>query len=406
MAAFEFVALDARGRRQKGVREADSRRQARQALRDEGLTPLSVDQTVERGAGRGLLGWLPARRGMSLLELALCTRQLATLIAAGLPVEEALNAVAKQTEKRSARAMMVTVRGRVREGHSFAAALAEFPATFPDMYRSTIAAGEQSGYLAAVLENLAEYVEGRFQSRRSVEMALLYPALLLGFALLIVGALLIYVVPGITRIFEDTGEALPFLTRAMIASSEFLNDWLWLIAIVLVLTVYALKRALAQPRARLAWDRQKLGLPLAGRIVRGGAAARYASTLSILTSSGVPLVDAMRIAGEVVANHWLKRRLDGAVTQVSEGASLSTALETAGNFPPMFLHMVASGESSGELDAMLRKVADYQQEELTRVVTTMVRLFEPLMMLFMGVLVIMIVLAIMLPILTMNQLVA
>ena len=406
MAAFEFVALDARGRRQKGVREADSRRQARQALRDEGLTPLSVDQTVERGAGRGLLGWLPARRGMSLLELALCTRQLATLIAAGLPVEEALNAVAKQTEKRSARAMMVTVRGRVREGHSFAAALAEFPATFPDMYRSTIAAGEQSGYLAAVLENLAEYVEGRFQSRRSVEMALLYPALLLGFALLIVGALLIYVVPGITRIFEDTGEALPFLTRAMIASSEFLNDWLWLIGIVLVLTVYALKRALAQPRARLAWDRQKLGLPLAGRIVRGGAAARYASTLSILTSSGVPLVDAMRIAGEVVANHWLKRRLDGAVTQVSEGASLSTALETAGNFPPMFLHMVASGESSGELDAMLRKVADYQQEELTRVVTTMVRLFEPLMMLFMGVLVIMIVLAIMLPILTMNQLVA
>lgn len=406
MAAFEFVALDARGRRQKGVREADSRRQARQALRDEGLTPLSVDQTVERGAGRGLLSWLPARRGMGLLELALCTRQLATLIAAGLPVEEALNAVAKQTEKRSARAMMVTVRGRVREGHSFAAALAEFPATFPDMYRSTIAAGEQSGYLAAVLENLAEYVEGRFQSRRSVEMALLYPALLLGFALLIVGALLIYVVPGITRIFEDTGEALPFLTRAMIASSEFLNDWLWLIAIVLVLTVYALKRALAQPRARLAWDRQKLGLPLAGRIVRGGAAARYASTLSILTSSGVPLVDAMRIAGEVVANHWLKRRLDGAVTQVSEGASLSTALETAGNFPPMFLHMVASGESSGELDAMLRKVADYQQEELTRVVTTMVRLFEPLMMLFMGVLVIMIVLAIMLPILTMNQLVA
>lgn len=406
MAAFEFVALDARGRRQKGVREADSRRQARQALRDEGLTPLSVDQTVERGAGRGLLGWLPTRRGMSLLELALCTRQLATLIAAGLPVEEALNAVAKQTEKRSARAMMVTVRGRVREGHSFAAALAEFPATFPDMYRSTIAAGEQSGYLAAVLENLAEYVEGRFQSRRSVEMALLYPALLLGFALLIVGALLIYVVPGITRIFEDTGEALPFLTRAMIASSEFLNDWLWLIAIALVLTVYALKRALAQPRARLAWDRRKLGLPLAGRIVRGGAAARYASTLSILTSSGVPLVDAMRIAGEVVANHWLKRRLDGAVTQVSEGASLSTALETAGNFPPMFLHMVASGESSGELDAMLRKVADYQQEELTRVVTTMVRLFEPLMMLFMGVLVIMIVLAIMLPILTMNQLVA
>ena len=404
MAAFEFVALDARGRRQKGVREADSRRQARQALRDEGLTPLSVDQTVDRKAGGGL-NWLATRR-LTLLELALFTRQLATLIAAGLPVEEALNTVAKQTEKRSARAMIVTVRGRVREGHALAAALGEFPATFPDLYRSTIAAGEQSGHLAAVLENLADYVEGRFQSRRSVEMALLYPALLLGFALLIVGALLIYVVPDIARVFEDTGEELPFLTRAMIGASEFLREWLWLIAIAAALAVLGVKRLLAQTRARLGWDRRKLGMPLIGRIARGGATARYASTLSILTSSGVPLVDAMRIAGEVVANHWLKARLEGAVTRVSEGESLSAALESAGHFPPMFLHMVASGESSGELDAMLRKVADYQQEELARVVTTLVRLFEPLMMLFMGVVVIIIVLAIMLPILTMNQLVA
>ena len=404
MAAFEFVALDANGRRQKGVREADSPRQVRQTLRDEGLTPLRVGQTAERYAGEGPR-WLPRRR-LSQLELALLTRQLATLIAAGLPVEEALAAGAKQTERSSARAMIVTVRGRVREGHSLAAALGEFPTTFPDMYRSTIAAGEQSGYLAAVLENLADYVEGRFQSRRSVEMALLYPALLLGFALLIVGALLIYVVPDIARVFEDSGTALPLLTRAMIGASEFLREWLWLVAIAAVLAALGLKRLLAQPRAQLAWHRRKLGLPLAGRIVRGGAAARYASTLAILTGSGVPLVDAMRIAGEVVANHWLKRRLDDAVTRVSEGMSLSAALETAGHFPPMLLHMVASGEASGELPAMLRKVADYQQQELTRVVTTMVRLFEPLMMLFMGVLVIIIVLAIMLPILTMNQLVA
>ncbi len=403
MAAFEFVALDERGRRRRGVREGDSRRQVRQALREEGLTPLSVDQTVERPGGT--LRW-SFGRGMSLLELALFTRQMATLVGAGLPIEEALQAVAQQTEKRRAGAMIMAVRGRVREGYGLAQALGEFPSTFPDMYRSTVAAGEQSGFLDVVLENLADYIEARFESRRNVEMALFYPALLLAFALLIVGALLIYVVPDIVRVFDDTGEQLPFLTQVMIAISEFLQAWLWLVAVGAALFVIGLRRVLAQPRIRSAWDRRKLGLPVAGRIVRGGNASRYASTLSILTSSGVPLVDAMRIAGEVVTNQWLKGRLDHATTRVSEGASLKAALESGGHFPPMFLHMIGSGEASGELDTMLRKVAQYQQQEIERLVTTLVRLFEPMMMLFMGVLVIVVVLAILLPILSMNQLVA
>ena len=403
MAAFEFVALDDRGRRKRGVREGDSRRQVRQVLREEGLTPLSVEQTVERAAGALQFSF---GRGMSLLELALFTRQMATLVAAGLPIEEALNAVARQSEKRRVRAMIMAVRGRVREGYPLAGALGEFPATFPDMYRSTVAAGEQSGFLDVVLENLADYVESRFESRRNVEMALFYPVVLLAFALLIVGALLIYVVPDIVRVFDDTGEALPWLTQVMIAVSEFLQTWLWLVAVGVAAFVLGLRRILARPRVRSAWDRRKLGLPLVGRIVRGGNASRYASTLSILTSSGVPLVDAMRIAGEVVTNRWLKGRLDDATARVSEGTSLRAALESAGHFPPMFLHMIASGEASGELDTMLRKVAQYQQQELERLVTTLVRLFEPAMMLFMGVLVIVVVLAILLPILSMNQLVA
>ena len=403
MAAFEFVALDARGRRKRGVREGDSRRQVRQALREEGLTPLSVDQTVERSANGGIR--FSFGRGMSALELALFTRQLATLLAAGLPIEEALNAVAQQTEKRRVSAMIMAVRARVREGYPLAAALGEFPATFPGMYRSTVAAGEQSGFLDTVLENLADYTEARFESRRNVEMALFYPVLLLAFALLIVGALLVYVVPDIVRVFDDTGEDLPWLTRAMIALSDFLRAWLWLVAIGAGAMFLALRRLLAQPRVRLAWDSRKLGLPLVGRIVRGGNASRYASTLSILTASGVPLVDAMGIAGEVVTNHWMKQRLEGATARVSEGSSLRGALESAGHFPPMFLHMIASGEQSGELDTMLRKVAQYQQQELERLVTTLVRLFEPTMMLFMGVLVIIVVLAILLPILGMNQLV-
>ena len=403
MAAFEFVALDARGRRKRGVREGDSRRQVRQVLREEGLTPLSVDQTVERTRG-GLQ--FSFGRGMSLLELALFTRQMATLVAAGLPIEEALNAMAQQTEKRRVGAMIMAVRGRVREGYPLATALGEFPSTFPDMYRSTVAAGEQSGFLEVVLENLADYIEGRFESRRNVEMALFYPVLLLVFALVIVGALLIYVVPDIVRVFDDTGEDLPWLTQVMITVSQFLQDWLWLVALAGAAGVLAVRRLLAQPAVRAAWDQRKLGMPIVRRIVRGGNASRYASTLSILTSSGIPLVDAMRIAGEVVTNHWLKGRLDEATARVSEGTSLRAALEGAGHFPPMFLHMIASGEASGELDTMLRKVAQYQQQELERLVTTLVRLFEPMMMLVMGVLVIIVVLAILLPILSMNQLVA
>ena len=402
MAAFEYVALDSRGRRKKGVREGDSRRQVRQALRDVGLTPLSVDIAEARARGsRSVFS-----RGMSALDQALFTRQMATMISAGLPVEEALDGVAGQIEKRRARAMIMTVRTRVREGHPLAAALGEFPSTFSDMYRSTVAAGEQSGHLDVVLENLADYTESSFESRRNVEMALFYPVVLLAFAVLIVGALLIYIVPDIVQVFEDTGGELPLLTRSMIALSDFLRSNLWMLAIGVGVAWYGLRRLLARPEIRLRWDRQKLSLPLLGRIARGGNASRYANTLSILTSSGVPLVEAMRIAAEVVSNQWLKRGLGDAVRQVSEGSSLRVALESCGHFPPMFLHMVASGESSGELDTMLRKVARFQQSEIERLTTALVRVFEPTMMVIMGLVVVMIVLAILLPILSIHELVA
>lgn len=402
MAAFEYVALDARGRRKKGVREGDSRRQVRQALRDTGLTPLSVD-VAEEGA-RGSRWIFP--RGMSALDQALFTRQVATMISAGLPVEEALDGVAGQIEKRRARAMIMTVRTRVREGHSLAAALGEFPSTFSDMYRSTVAAGEQSGHLDTVLENLADYTEASFESRRSVEMALFYPIVLLTFAILIVGALLIYIVPDIVHVFEDSGGELPLLTQFMIGLSEFLRGYLWILLAGVAVVWIGIRRLLARPEIRLQWDRQKLSLPLIGRIARGGNASRYANTLSILTSSGVPLVEAMHIAAEVVSNQWLKRGLSDAVRQVSEGSSLRVALGSCGHFPPMFLHMVASGESSGELDTMLRKVARFQQREIERLTTALVRVFEPTMMVIMGLVVVMIVLAILLPILSIHELVA
>ncbi len=404
MAAYEYIALDARGKQKKGVLEADSVRQIRQLLRDQGLVPLEVDTAREQRAGDGF-SLSDLRRSLGALDRVLFTRQLATLIAAGLPIEEALQAIAQQTEKQSMRSLVMAIRSKVLEGHSLAGSLADYPRSFSHLYRSTIAAGEQSGYLDRVLDNLAAYEERQFESSRDVEMAMLYPVLLTLFAFGIVGALMVYVVPDMVGVLENMGQELPLSTRILIAMSEFTQAWWWLMLIVAVAVVTGIRFLLQQPGVRLAWDHRKLSLPMVSRITRSANAARYANTLSILTSSGVPLVEAMNIAAEVVSNQWLKRRLADATQRVSEGASLRAALDSVGYFPPMLLHMVASGESSGELDSMLDKVAIYQQTEVERIVTTLVKLFEPAMLVVMAVLVMFIVMAILLPILTMNQLV-
>lgn len=404
MAAFEYAALDDRGRQKKGVLEADSLRQSRQMLRDLGLVPLSVEAASER-KGQTSSGGFSFSRRLGPLDRVLLTRQLATLVAASMPIEEALQAVAQQSEKQHVRSLVMGIRSRVLEGHSLASSLAQYPRSFNDLYRSTVAAGEQSGHLDQVLENLADYQERQFESRRDVEMAMLYPLVLTLLAFAIVGALMIYVVPDMVGVIENMGQELPLSTRFLIGASEFVQGYWWLLFLLLVGGVLLGRWLLSQPAIRLNWDRQKLSLPFISRITRSSNAARYANTLSILTGSGVPLVEAMNIAGDVVSNKWLQRRLADATQRVSEGSSLRVALEGVGYFPPMLLHMVASGESSGELDTMLDKVAHYQQAEVERIVTTLVRLFEPLMLVVMGGLVMFIVMAILLPILNMNQLV-
>ncbi|MCZ6642070.1 MAG: type II secretion system inner membrane protein GspF [Gammaproteobacteria bacterium] len=403
MAAFEYIALDTRGKQQKGVLEADSVRQIRQLLRDQNLVPLEVD--IAAASKEKTSAGFSFTRRIGALDRVLLTRQLATLIGAGLPIEEALQAVAQQSEKQHVNALVMGIRSKVLEGHSLASSLAEYPGSFSGMYNSTVAAGEQSGYLDKVLENLANYTESQFESRRNVEMALLYPVVLTVLAFFIVGALMIYVVPDMVAVLEGMGQELPLSTRILIGSSEIARDYWWAILIVIVAGLAGVRWLLDQPAIRLTWDRQKLILPLAGRISRSSNAARYANTLSILSGSGVPLVEAMNIAADVVSNSWLRRRLGDATQRVSEGASLRAALETVGYFPPMFLHMVASGEASGQLDTMLDRVATYQQTEVERIVTTLVRLFEPMMLLVMGGLVMFIVMAILLPILNMNTLV-
>ena len=405
MAAFEYVVLDAAGKQNKGVMEADSARQLRQQLRDQGLMPLEVAPASERAHKSSNTSFLSFTRSLSALDRVLFTRQLATLIASSLPIEEALQAVAQQTEKQHVSALILGIRSKVLEGHSFAGSLREYPGSFNDLYCSSVAAGEQSGYLDKVLENLSDYLERQFESSRSVEMALFYPVALLVLAFLIVGALMVYVIPDMISVIQDTGQTLPWFTVLLIGITNVLRDFWWAILGGAIGLVVLVRWLLSQPPIRLAWDRRKFSMPLFGRITRSANAARYANTLSILTSAGVPLVDAMHIARDVVANMFLRARLTDATQSVSEGMSLKVSLEKVGQFPPMLLHMVGSGEQSGELDTMLDRVAKYQQAEVERIVDTVVKLFEPAMLLIMGGVVLFIVMAILLPILSMNQLV-
>ena len=404
MAAFEFTALDHQGKQHKGTLEADSGRQVRQMLRDKQWTPLAVNTLAERRhatvAGKNLL----LCRGVSAIELATITRQLATLIQAAMPIEEALNAVAAQQETRRIKNLLLAVRSRVLEGYTLAKSLEAFGEAFPPMYRATVAAGEHAGYLDRVLNRLADYTETRMRSGQKVQQALVYPIILLVASVGIVGFLLGFVVPDVVKVFLDSGQELPLITELLIIASEGLQAW-WTVLFGVFAGLIALLRYLLQKEAiHLAWHQTLLRLPLVGRFVRTANAARFASTLSILTRSGVSLVDALMIAAQVVSNDAIRLAVQASAKRVSEGSSLNRALAETHYFPPLMLHMIASGEATGELDQMLERTAQNQQMELEGRITVMLGLLEPLMLVFMGGVVMLIVLAILLPILNMNQL--
>ena len=403
MAAFEYLALDPRGREQKGLIEADSPRQARQLLREKQWAPLEVKQAKSKeDVSRGGLSF---GRGLSARDLALVTRQLATLVQAALPIEEALRAAAAQSTSAKIKSMLLAVRARVMEGHSLAAALREYPSAFPELYRATVAAGEHAGHLGLVLDQLADYTDQRQQSRQKIQLALLYPVILMVASLAIVVLLLGYVVPDVVKVFVNTGQELPALTRGLIATSDVVKDWGWLIVLGLIGAFLAMRAALRDPALRLRWHAFILRIPLIGRLSRATNTARFASTLAILTRSGVPLVEALSIAAAVIANLRIRERVVEAAQKVREGSSLTRALDATGEFPPMMLHMIASGEKSGELDQMLARTARNQENDLAAQVSLLVGLFEPFMLVFMGAVVLVIVLAILMPILSLNQLV-
>ncbi len=404
MAAFEFQALDSSGKKNKGVLEADNARHARQILRERKLTPLSVElasQQEKKLANRG--PWL--QRRISAAELALITRQLATLVEAALPIESALLAVAEQCEKPRLKNMLMAVRSKVVEGYSLAEGLAEFPYVFDHLFRSMVAAGEKSGHLEQVLNRLADYTEQRQYMRSQILQAMLYPLILTGFAILVISILLAAVVPKIVVQFEHMGESLPGSTLFLIAASDFLRHYGVLVLLAMLLAAVAWQRALQKPDLRLQWDQLVLRLGLLGKVARGLNTARFARTLSILNASAVPLLEAMRISAEVLSNSYMRLALADATARVREGASLKSALEQSRLFPPMMLHMIASGEKSGQLDAMLARAANAQDTEFETLVKVSLKVFEPVLVAVMAGMVLFIVLAILQPILALNNMV-
>lgn len=402
MPAFAYEVLDEKGRKRSGVIEGDSARQVRQQLRDKGWMPLAVEASVEKEKRHSGSAFA---RSISAADLALITRQLATLIHAGLPVEEALRAVARQSEKQRISGMVLGIRAKVVEGHTLANALEQFPGSFPELYRATVAAGEQSGHLDLVLEQLADYTEQRYDLLRTVRGALIYPVILVLFSILIVVALLTFAVPKIVAVFERTGQDLPWATQLLIGSSNLLRDWGLLLLVALAGSVWLFLRALRQEAFRRKFHAFQLRAPVVRRLVRGADASRFASTLSILTASGVPLVDALRIAGQVTSNLCIRDAVKRASVKVQEGGSLHRALDQDGYFPPMMIQMIASGESSGELDTMLSRAARAQDKDLQVLIGAFLALFGPLVLVMMAALVFGIVIAMMLPIINMNNMI-
>jgi len=401
--AFEYVALDSAGKEKKGVLEGDTARQVRQLLRERALVPLEVSEVAEKESSRQFSVGL--RRGFSATELALVTRQLATLVNSGMPLEETLQAVAQQTEKPRTQSILLGVRARVMEGHTLADGLEEFPQAFPEIYRATVAAGEQSGHLDAVLERLADYTETRQALRQRITNALVYPIVLVLLSLGIIGFMLSYVVPQVVGVFETTGAELPILTRVLIGVSDFLRAWWWLLIAGIAALGFGVWRLLKIEGPRRRYHRLLLRLPVIGRITRGVNTARFTRTLSILAGSGVPVLEALKISAEVIMNIPMREAVQEASLRVREGGAISRSLAASRLFPPMTIHLISSGESSGQLEEMLGRAADNQEREMDGLITTLMGILEPLLIVFMGGVVLTIVLAILLPIFQINNLI-
>ena len=404
MSAFRYEAIDRAGKTRKGVLEADSARAGRNQLRTQGLTPLVVELAASRLHGernqRLALG-----RKLSQREQAILTRQLASLLIAGLPLDESLSVLSEQAEREYVRELMASIRAEVVGGHTFANALTQHPRDFPEIYRALVAAGEHTGKLGVVLSRLADYIEQSNALKQKILLAFTYPGIVTLIAFGIVTFLLSYVVPQVVNVFASTKQQLPILTVVMMALSDFVRHWWWAILIAVALVVWLVRATLSRDGPRLAFDRWLLTAPLAGKLVRGYNTVRFASTLGILTAAGVPILRALQAAGETLSNRAMRANIDDAIVRVREGSALSRALNNVKTFPPVLVHLIRSGEATGDVTTMLDRAAEGEARELERRTMFLTSLLEPLLILAMGGVVLVIVLAVMMPIIELNNMV-
>ena len=404
MPAFRYEAINAAGKTLKGVLDADSARAGRGQLRTQGLTPLVVEPASTRMRGERNQRLSMGRR-LSQREQAILTRQLASLLIAGLPLDETLTVLTDQSERDYVRELMASIRAEVVGGHSFANALTQHPRDFPEIYRALVAAGEHTGKLGIVLSRLADYIEQSNALRQKILLAFTYPAVVTCIAFCIVTFLLSYVVPQVVTVFSSTKQQLPFLTIVMMALSDFVRHWWWAALIALVSLIWLVRQILSQTGPRLAFDRWILTAPLFGKLVRGYNTVRFASTLGILTAAGVPILRALQAAADTLSNNAMRVNIDDAIVRVREGMSLSRALGNTKTFPPVLVHLIRSGEATGDVTTMLDRASDGESRELERRTMFLTSLLEPLLILAMGGVVLVIVLAVMMPIIELNNLV-
>jgi general secretion pathway protein F len=403
MGAFEYVAMDDAGKQSKGLLEGDTPKHVRQQLRERNLLPVKVTEVAQKEARRQRSFSL--RKGISSGELALVTRQLASLSQSGMPLEESLLAVSQQNDNPRTKSILLGVRAKVVEGYTLADGFSEFPQAFPDLYRSTVAAGEQSGHLDVVLERLADYTEARQELRQNITNAMVYPVALVVMSIGIFSFMLATVVPKIVGVFEHTSSELPGLTRGLIATSDFMRDHWFLLIAGSAAFIYGLWRILQQPGPRRRYHRMLLRLPIAGRLTRGINTARFTRTLSILAGSGVPILNALTISAEVIENLPMRDAVMDATDRVREGAPISKSLAASKLFPPMMIHLVSSGEAGGKLEEMLGRAAAGQEREVNGLIAALLGILQPLLIVAMGGIVLVIVLAILLPIFEINNLI-
>ena len=402
MATFEYQAINVKGQNVKGSFEADTVKLARQQLKSKDLTLLEIEEVhkKEHSGNRTMLS-----QRISMRQLAHITRQLAALLGSGLSIDEALGITAKQLDSAKAKRILLGVRGRILEGQSLAQACSAFPSSFPPLYRATVEAGESSGKLDQVLQRLADYISDKGQLHSKLQMAMIYPMMLTSVSLLVVIGLLAYVVPEITSVFDKMGGELPTITKLLIACSDFFKHYGLVLLIVVTGLSMGFKMLMRLPEPRMRFHLFILNMPFVSRFSKGMNTARFTRTLAILTNSGVELLQALQISSQVLTNNAMQKAVEAASIRVREGQSLNKAMEASGLFPPVTIHLVASGEASGQLPKMLASAADDQERDIQALTEMTLGLFEPILILVMGLVVLAIVLAILLPIFEMNQLV-